>query len=114
MREVIYGICPAKSNQYRIGPNGMYKAKALLAYERNFFIQCQNRNKAIDGYFEVEVKVFYPSQRSDLDNALKVVMDCLQSAKVIRNDNKCVKIVAEKYLDKKNPRVELKIKEVVC
>jgi Holliday junction resolvase RusA-like endonuclease len=112
MTEVIYGVCPSKSNQYKIGRNGMYKSKALSDYEKKFFIQCRNRNKLITGYFEVGVKVFYPTERADLDNALKVVMDCLQTAKVIVNDNKCVKIVAEKYLDKANPRIELNINEL--
>jgi Holliday junction resolvase RusA-like endonuclease len=45
----------------------------------------------------------------DLDNALKCLLDCLQYAKAIKNDNKCVRIVAEKFIDKLNPRVEFKI-----
>ncbi len=104
------GTCPSKSNCYRIGDNRMYKTKALTEYEKNFFIQCKNRGKKIEGYFELEMKVFYPNQRADLDNSLKVVLDCLQSSKVILNDNKCTKILVEKYLDKANPRVELEIK----
>ena len=40
-------------------------------------------------------EVFYPTQKSDLDNSLKVILDCLQKTKTIVNDNKCVKIVAE-------------------
>jgi Holliday junction resolvase RusA-like endonuclease len=46
---------------------------------------------------------------SDLDNHCKVVLDCLQKAGAIVNDNKCVKIVAEKFIDKVNPRIEFKI-----
>lgn len=56
--------------------------------------------------------MFYPSQRSDLDNSLKVVLDCLQRVKAIRNDNKCVKIVAEKFLDKEKPRIEFELRRV--
>jgi Holliday junction resolvase RusA-like endonuclease len=47
--------------------------------------------------------------RSDIDNSLKVQLDCLQKCKAIKNDNLCVKIVAEKFVDKENPRVEFKI-----
>jgi Holliday junction resolvase RusA-like endonuclease len=63
-------------------------------------------------YFEFYMDVFYPNQRSDLDNSLKVVLDCLQKVKAIQNDNKCVKIVVRKFLDKEKPRVEFVIKEI--
>ena len=33
----------------------------------------------------------------------------LQRVKAIRNDNKCVKIVAEKFLDKEKPRIEFEL-----
>lgn len=111
VQEIIFGICPSKSNSYRIGHKGLFKTKSLTEYEDKFFIQCRNRNKAISGYFALEVKVFYPSQRADLDNALKVILDCLQKCKVIVNDNKCIRIVADKFLDKKNPRIEITLKD---
>jgi Holliday junction resolvase RusA-like endonuclease len=67
------------------------------------------RNLNIKGYFEIHLRVFYPAMRQDLDNSLKVVLDCLQHTKTIENDNKCVKIVAEKFIDKENPRIEFKL-----
>ena len=117
MLQIINGNTPSKSNSYKIitinGHGSLGKTPALKKYENDFFIQCNHyRNKMIDGYFELHIKVFYPSQRSDLDNSLKIVLDCLQRVKAIKNDNKCVKIVAEKYLDKLNPRIEFKIETV--
>lgn len=114
MKQIIQGVCPSKSNLYRVDPKGsMYKTKALTAYENAFFIQCNHyRDKNIQGYFEIHIDVYYPHQKSDLDNAMKVVLDCLQMCKAIKNDNKCVKIVANKFLDKKEPRIEFEIKEV--
>jgi twinkle protein len=56
--------------------------------------------------------VFYDSRRPDLDNSLKVVLDCLQKAKVIKNDNKAMEILARKHLDKINPRIEFSIVEL--
>jgi Holliday junction resolvase RusA-like endonuclease len=107
MKQTIIGVCPSKSNCYRIGHKGLFKTPALTKYEDNFFIQCnQYRNKMIKGYFELHIDVFYPSERADLDNCLKVVLDCLQRVKAIPNDNKCVKIVAQKFKDKKEPRIE--------
>jgi hypothetical protein len=57
--------------------------------------------------------VYYLNQRSDLDNSAKVVLDCLQKVKAIKNDNKCVKLVLRKFLDKEKPRIEFVIKKVV-
>jgi Holliday junction resolvase RusA-like endonuclease len=117
MKQVIHGIPPSKSNCYKIitvkGHGSLAKSPALKKYEEDFYIQCNlYRNKNIKGYFEFYIDVYYPNQRSDLDNSLKSVLDCLQKVKAIDNDNKCVKIVANKFLDKKDPRVEFVIKEV--
>ena len=49
--------------------------------------------------------VYESSVRYDLDNALKTILDCLQMVKAITDDNLCRKIVAEKHIDKNNPRV---------
>jgi Holliday junction resolvase RusA-like endonuclease len=116
--QTIQGNTPSKSNSYKIisinGHASLAKTKALKEYENKFYIQCDKyRNAGITGYFELHLKVFYPSERSDLDNSLKIILDCLQKVKAIRNDNKCVKIVAEKYLDKERPRIEFTIKKVL-
>lgn len=122
--QVIYGNIPSKSNCYKIitfkskDPNkshaSLAKTKALSQYEKDFYIQCNKyRNAAIDEYFTLELDVYYPSQRSDLDNCLKVLLDCLQKVNAIKNDNKCVRIVANKFLDAKNPRVEFVIKKAM-
>jgi Holliday junction resolvase RusA-like endonuclease len=113
MKQVIQGICPSKSNCYRIGKQGLFKTKALTDYEKAFYLQCHYyRNKAITGLFELYVDVYYPANRADLDNALKCVLDCLQKVGAIKNDNNCCKIVAQKFIDKKEPRIEFLIKEV--
>lgn len=105
--QTILGVCPSKSNCYRIGHKGLFKTEALTKYEENFYIQCNHyRDKNLKGYFELHVDVFYPSERADLDNAMKIILDCLQKAKAIPNDNKCTKIVARKFKDENNPRIE--------
>ena len=111
---VVLGNTPSKSNCYRIIKLGKHsslaKTKALKQYEDSFFMQVgKYRGVCIDEYFEFEIDVYYPSNRSDLDNSLKVVLDCLQKSKVIKNDNKCVKIIARKFVDKNNPRIEFEI-----
>jgi len=110
----IPGNVPSKSNCYKIitlnGHGSLAKTPALKKYEESFLWQCgAYRNANIDTMFEFNVRVFYPSKRSDLDNAMKVLLDMLQKAKAITNDNLCAKIVAEKFIDKINPRVEFSI-----
>lgn len=113
----IAGTVPSKSNCYRIitiaGHASLGKTTALKDYERSFFLQAgRYRELGISGLFELEVGVYYPSMRSDLDNSLKVLLDCLQAVGAIRNDNKCVKITACKYVDKERPRVELRLTDL--
>ena len=115
--QVIYGHVPSKSNQYQIIRLGkrvsMGKSKTMKEYEEKFFLQCgAYRNRNISGFFELYVDVYFQSNQPDLDNSLKGLLDCLQNCKAIKNDRNCVKIVANKFIDKKNPRMEFTIVEV--
>ena len=114
MRQTIIGQAPSKSNCYKIitlsGHGSLAKTPALKAYEKSFYLQCNNyRNANIKSLFELHLDVYNSSQRPDLDNSFKVVLDCLQSCKAIENDRNCVKIVAQKFVDKLNPRIEFEI-----
>jgi Holliday junction resolvase RusA-like endonuclease len=117
MTEVIYGNVPSKSNCYRVaavkGRGMMYKAQELKNYEKGFESQCKvYKDRNIEGYFEFHMDVYFPSWRSDLDNSAKVVLDCLQKVNAIANDNKCVRMVLTKNIDKDTPRIEYKILEI--
>ena len=113
---VVYGHVPSKSNQYQIIKLGnrfsLAKTKAMKAFEEKFFLQCGYRNRNIQGFFELYADVYFQSNQPDLDNSLKGLLDCLQSCKAIKNDRNCVKIVANKFIDKNNPRIEFTIIEV--
>ena len=115
--QTIPGQPPSKSNTYRIiqikGHGSLGKTSALKAYETSFFWHLGSyRNLGIAGSFELHIRVYFASLSHDLDNSLKVVLDCLQYGKTIKNDNKCCKIVAEKFLDKENPRIEFMLVEI--
>ena len=110
----VLGTPPSKSNAYRIitigGHASLAKSKAMQVYEESFLWQVGGiRDAEVSVPFEFHVDVYFPSKRSDLDGMLKGVMDCLQKAKVIKNDNNCCLIHARKFIDKENPRVEFKI-----
>jgi len=106
----ITGNCPSKSNCYKVIKLGskcsLGKQKHLKSYENSFKLQMlQYKYELIETEFKFIIDVYYNSRRPDLDNALKVVLDCLQKAGAIKNDNKCIEIVAKKHLDKDNPRI---------
>jgi len=114
MIEIINGNVPSKSNCYRIIKLGKHaslgKTAKLKQYEKDFYLQCRKyKNKNIETEFRFEIDVYYDSKRPDLDNSFKVVLDCLQKIKAIKNDNKCIEIRARKFKDKSNPRIEFKI-----
>jgi len=60
----------------------------------------------ITGNVAVNVSVFRPAKRGDLDNYLKVMLDALEGV-LYENDNQITEIHAFRYDDKENPRVEL-------
>jgi Holliday junction resolvase RusA-like endonuclease len=113
---VINGSVPSKSNSYRIvtiaGHASLAKTTAMKTFEKNFYLQCSYRNRNIQGFFELYADVYFQSNLPDLDNSLKGLLDCLQSCKAIKNDRNCVKIVANKFIDKNHPRIEFTIVEV--
>lgn len=117
--ETIIGQVVAKANHYLAVPssdgNGkrIIKDEAIRDYERRFVEQCSKyKNKGIDGSFRLHIKVFHSSRRYDLDNSLKTILDCLQMAHANTDDNLCVGIVADKFIDKYNPRVVYAIEEL--
>ena len=117
MVEVIYGNVPSKSNCYKVttigGKARMYKAKALKEYEKSFMYQIGlHKDLNISTRFKLFLRVFYPSARADLDNSLKIVLDCLQMAHTVTNDRNCTEIVAHREIDRENPRIEFEITEI--
>lgn len=60
----------------------------------------------------LQVTVYYDNARYDLDNSLKTLLDCLQYADAISDDNLCYQILAIKRIDRSKPRVEFQIKEI--
>jgi len=115
--QTIFGQTPSKSNAYKIiqiaGHAKLAKTPATVRYENAFYIQVgQYRNLGIQGYFELHLRVYFTTLSHDLDNSLKVILDCLQKTNTIRNDNRCVRIVADKFVDKLNPRIEFRLVEV--
>jgi len=60
----------------------------------------------IEGPIAIRMNVYRPIRRGDLDNTIKAVQDSLTGI-AFRDDDQIVRIVANRYDDKLNPRVEI-------
>ena len=113
----ILGQAPSKSNCYGvrcIGRNAsMYKKTAVKKYEKSFISQIPAKylNKNIEYFMKVEIDCYYDSRRPDLDNSAKVILDCLQAAGVIKNDNKVYELNMTKNVRSGGSRVDIRISE---
>jgi len=76
----------------------------------------------IDNPVEVEIRVFFASERPDGDGPVQIVLDALQlsrastnpaacrtGAGIYRNDRQVVRYMVERGIDRKRPRVEVRI-----
>lgn len=115
-KQVIRGKAPSKSNCYRIinlhGHSSLAKQKVLKQYEESFFMQCGLRDMMITDMFKLHLNVYYENLRPDIDNSLKIILDCLQQCKAIKNDRQCVEVHVRKLVDKVDPRIEFVIETI--
>lgn len=113
--EIIHGQIVAKANNYQAVPDGnggrrMIKSAKVRNYEKLFLKQCRIYSGCmINRPFDLTVTIYYLHGNFDLDNSLKTLLDCLQYAGAITNDNLCKHIDATKKIDRHNPRVEFSI-----
>jgi Holliday junction resolvase RusA-like endonuclease len=108
---IIKGQVPSKSNGYRIGNNRLYKSVELKEYEVSFDWQIKkHKGQTISEPFEIWIDVYFQSNRSDLDNSAKIILDCLQNSGMIANDRLCSVLVMRKHIDKLDPRIEFELK----
>lgn len=115
-KQIIRGKLPSKSNCYKVvilnGHGSLAKLNVLREYEKSFYLQCGMRNANIKGFFKLSVDVYHENMRPDLDNGMKILLDCLQACKAIQNDRQCVELHARKLIDRNNPRIEFVIEEI--
>ena len=117
-RETIYGQILAKANHYQAVPDKATGGSRIILdeayrrYAQNFKQQCKvYKDRLIDAPFILYVHVWHSSNRFDLDNSLKSLLDLLQDVRAITDDNLCIGIQAVKHIDKQRPRIEYCIYE---
>ncbi len=104
-------IPPSVNVMYRRsrGSFGMFKTKEAKEWIVGA-LKVIGHVKTIVGPVDVEAFFFFDRER-DLDNNLKALMDVLQESKMIENDKQVYSILATKGFNKKNPHVEVVVRE---
>ena len=110
----IQGEPASAKNQRRIvfvqkKPRIIKSAKAL-AYQKTFLEQCPLLDQLLGGDLALSLDVFYASRRPDLA-AMDLIMDLLQG-QIYRNDRQVKASQSLWNLDKENPRVRIRIREL--
>lgn len=117
MKEIIFGIIVSKTNHYISVPDCKTGSRIVLdeiyrRYKASFLEQIKiYRNRLINAPFILIADVYYISDRFDLDNSIKTLLDLLQDARAITNDKLCIELHGRKHIDRRNPRVEFSIVE---
>lgn len=106
----IYGQPCSKSNRRKLvmigGRPALIKSKEALAYERDAHKQMRKLPQLIEGKVSVTMRLFYASERPDLDASL--ILDCLQGY-YLKNDRQVRELHLFHAVDKNNPRAEIEI-----
>lgn len=116
--ETIFGQVIAKANHYQAVPskNGdkrIIKDDVIREYEQSFIKQCTKyKGMRINEPCRFVCTVYNVSDRYDLDNSIKTILDCLQYVGAITNDKLVVEIQAQKRVCKNLPRIEFGIERL--
>ena len=117
---------PPSSNEYlgkRVAYAGgkpfvqVYKTKKAMDYEKYMVKTLQRESKQQgwevpqkNDYIEMELVYYMNKLGRDIDNTYKLLIDALANAGMIINDDKVIPIPKNIYIDKDNPRIEVKLK----
>lgn len=101
---------PVSANRYWRNFRGrmVVSAEAKAYKQQVAWIAKAAGAEALSGNVAVTMKVYRPARRMDLDNAAKILLDSLIGI-AYNDDSQIVRLVAERYDDKHNPRVEVEV-----
>jgi crossover junction endodeoxyribonuclease RusA len=99
---------PPSANRYwRIFKGRAVKSAEARAYQVAVS-QSTRGIERLEGDLSITLRFFRPAKRGDLDNRIKQILDALNEV-AYHDDSQIIKIEAERFDDKKNPRVEVTI-----
>ena len=105
-------IPPSANRYWMVAHNRMVDTTEAKNYKQQLFYKLSPMiDEPMRGDVCVNMTVFRPSRRGDLDNYNKVLFDALQGI-VYLNDSQIVEIHTFREDDKHNPRVNLLVYEI--
>jgi Holliday junction resolvase RusA-like endonuclease len=109
-------LCPvSKSNSYKVTKSGRLRVSKEVEVFESFFIKLlpeEVANANIENPFCLELDLWVQNKAQDLDNLAKSILDCLETAGAFENDNLCYRLIMNKFIDKNDPRIKLKLYEL--
>ena len=99
---------PPSANRYwRMGRGHIHKSNEAKAYQETAARMALAAGvRPLKGDVQVQLNVFRPARRGDLDNTIKVLLDALKGV-AYADDDQVVGITARRFDDKMRPRVEV-------
>ena len=100
---------------YKVGRGHLYKSKEAKEWEEEagYKLLAQNKGKTmLEGSVYVGLSFFFPDSMKDIDGGIKPVLDLLQRLRVYKNDRQVDHLNVQKFLDKKNPRLEVEVEKL--
>ena len=100
---------PSVNRMYGLKGHIRFPSKELKVWqEEAWYIIKAKRPKTLKGDVSVAIHYFLKFKR-DIDSG-KALLDILEKAGVVENDNQVVDLHVKKHSDKSNPRVEIEVK----
>ena len=109
----ILGEPASKSNSrelkwnFKAKRNFLVKSDKARAYEQAVKLQVKPLPKLLEGELRADIKIYYASQRPDLDES--VILDALQGL-IYKNDRQVRTKFVDHAIDKANPRAEIVVR----
>lgn len=91
----------------------VYRSKEAKEYKDVITKLLTGTVKQLVGDLSVQLRFFRPRRVGDLDNRHKVLFDVLQGI-AYKDDKQIKRMASERFDDKTNPRVELRLREIKC
>lgn len=104
---------PSINATYKRNANNFYKSNEAKAWEEEAgYILMQYRpQKPLLGALFCQIDLFLKRDR-DVDGSNKLVIDLLEKMKFFENDSQIEHLNIKKFVDKKNPRLEIQIEKM--
>jgi crossover junction endodeoxyribonuclease RusA len=104
-------ICPSANRYWRNWRGRMVVSKEARNYKQHVGWLCRQQEiEPMDGDVILSIDVYRPRKAGDLSNKIKVCEDSL-IGHAFHDDSQVVEIHMRRFDDKKNPRLEVTVKQ---